>query len=156
VYALPYRVTPDNIEVILRKAVRSTEMMRRIFRHVAQRSFMILKRYKGREKSPHRMQLSAQTLLRVVGDMEGFPVLEETYREIFQDHMDLDAARKVLTWIQEGEIKIEFFEAPYAPSPFAHHLVVQGYSDVVLMEDRRKLLMKLHEMVLKSLERRAS
>jgi ATP-dependent Lhr-like helicase len=156
VYALPYRVTPDNIEVILRKAVRSTEMMRRIFRHVAQRSFMILKRYKGREKSPHRMQLSAQTLLRVVGDMKGFPVLEETYREIFQDHMDLDAARKVLTWIQEGEIKIEFFEAPYAPSPFAHHLVVQGYSDVVLMEDRRKLLMKLHEMVLKSLERRAS
>ncbi len=150
-YSLPYRVTPHNIEGILRKAVKTTEMMRRIFRHVAQRSFMILKRYKGREKSPHRMQLNAETLLRVVGEMDGFPVLEETYREIFQDHMDLDAARQVLEWINNGDVKVEFFEAPYAPSPFAHHLVVQGYNDVVLMEDRRKLLMKLHEMVIKSL-----
>ncbi|MCE4614685.1 MAG: ATP-dependent helicase [Desulfurococcales archaeon] len=152
-YNLPYRVTPDSIEGILRKAVKSTEMMRRIFRHVAQRSFMILKRYKGREKSPHRMQLNAQTLLRVVGEMDGFPVLEETYREVFQDHMDLDSARKVLECIHNGEIEIKFFEAQYAPSPFAHHLVVQGYSDVVLMEDRRKLLMKLHELVIRSLER---
>jgi len=156
IYDLPYHVTPYNIENILRKAVKSTEMMRRIFRHVAQRSFMILKRYKGREKSPHRMQLNAQTLLRVVGEMDGFPVLEETYREIFQDHMDLDAARKVLEWINSGEIKIDFFEAQHAPSPFAHHLVVQGYSDIVLMEDRRKLLMKLHEMVMKSLEKSAT
>jgi ATP-dependent Lhr-like helicase len=149
---LPYMVTPENLEYILRMAVRNTEMMKRIFRHVAQRSFMILKRYKGREKSPHRMQLNAQTLLRVVGRMDGFPVLEETFREIFEDHMDIDSAKKVLQGIKDGSIKLEFFEADNAPSPFAHHLVVQGFSDVVLMEDRRKLLMKLHELVVKALE----
>ena len=150
--ALPYMVTPENLEHVLRKAVRNTEMMKRIFRHVAQRSFMILKRYKGHEKSPHRMQLNAQTLLRVVGNMDGFPVLEETFREIFEDHMDIDSARLVLQGIKDGSIKLEFFEANRAPSPFAHHLVVQGFSDVVLMEDRRKLLMKLHELVVKALE----
>jgi ATP-dependent Lhr-like helicase len=36
-----------------------------------------------------------------------------------------------------------------APSPFAHNLFVISESDVVLMEDRKKLLLKLHEKVFK-------
>ncbi len=152
VESLPHKVTPENIESLLRKAMINTEMMRRIFRHVAQRSFMILRRYKGHEKSPHRLQLNAQTLLRVVSKIEGFPVVEESFREIFEDHMDLESARLVLEWIKKGRIMVKFFNAPGIPSPFAHHLVVQGYSDVVLMEDRKKLLMKLHELVKARLE----
>ena len=152
---LVYRLTPDNLEAVLRRAVRNTEMMRRIFRHVAQRSFMILRRYKEWEKSPHKLQLSAQTLLRVVMKMEKFPVLEETYREIFEDHMNLEGARRVLEWIHGGEVEVRAIGPNAVPSPFAHHLVVQGYSDVVLMEDRRRLLQILHQRVLEYIKERA-
>jgi len=38
------------------------------------------------------------------------------------------------------------------PSPFAHGIVLQGLSDVVLMEDRRAMLERFHRMVLALVE----
>jgi len=147
-------VGPGNMIPLLRRALARTEFMKRIFRHVAQRSFMILKRYKGREKSPHRMQINAETILRNISHLEGFPVIEETYREIMEDKMDVHAAIEVLEKIRSGEITVEYHDSGDTPSPFAHHLAVQGYSDVVLMEDRRRLLQALHRMVLQKISSR--
>ncbi|MCE4617605.1 MAG: ATP-dependent helicase [Desulfurococcales archaeon] len=149
-------VGPGNMIPLLRRALARTEFMKRIFRHVAQRSFMILKRYKGREKSPHRMQVNAETILKNISHLEGFPVLEETYREIMEDKMDVHAAIEVLEGIRAGRINVVYHDSGDTPSPFAHHLAVQGYSDVVLMEDRRRLLQALHRMVLEKISSRAT
>ncbi len=148
------KLRPNNIENILKKVLRRTEMLKRRFRHCAVRSFMILRRYRDRERSVHRLQINAEELLRAIEDLENFPVLKETYREILEDYMHISAAKEVLKNVLEGRIDIKVFGPVSVPSPFAHSIVVHGYSDVVLMEDMRKLLMRFHEQVLEILKNR--
>src|SRR3989449_249573 len=50
-------VTSKNLEDLLRRAIRNTELFKQRFRHCATRSFMILRNYKGREVSIGRQQL---------------------------------------------------------------------------------------------------
>jgi ATP-dependent Lhr-like helicase len=146
-------VTSSNIRSILERAVSRTEMMRRRFRHVAQRSFMILRRYRGYERSPERMQLSAQKLLEVMmEEMPQSPVIRETYREILEDYMDLRAAQRVLSLIESGDIKVWVRGPLPYPSPFAHNVFVKEYSDVILMEDRQKIIAYLHDKIMEYLK----
>ncbi len=142
-------VRSDNIRYILRRALRRSEVLKRRFRHVAERSFAILKNYKGVETSINRRQLNSETLLRIVEKIPGFPLLEETYREVMEDHMDVSNAELVLRWIEEGRVRVKVFTSIDAPSPFAHNIVAQGYSDVVLMEDKRRLLLRLYNAVMR-------
>ncbi len=140
---------PENIADVLKKVLVRTELVKHRFRHCALRSLMMLRRYRDVERDSRKLQLNAEELLKVVGEIDGFPVLEETFREILEDHMDIEAARKVLEWIRSGEIEVRELNARSVPSPFAHNIVLQGYSDIVLMEDRRKLLKKLYEETVK-------
>ncbi|MEM4810197.1 MAG: ATP-dependent helicase, partial [Desulfurococcaceae archaeon] len=140
---------------ILVKVLRKTDLLKRRFRHVAVRSFMLLRRYRDTEKSPHRLQVNAEELLKAVEEIEGFPVLKETYREILMDYMHVDEAIEVLSAIKRGEIEVKAIGPLDAPTPFAHSIVVHGYSDVVLMEDMRKLLARLHDMVMSKLTKSA-
>lgn len=142
------------IEDVLKKALMNTELLKRRFRHCAQRALMILRNYKGWERSPHRMQLSAQAVLEAVKDDPGNVVLRETFREIMEDYMDVKSAKKVLSWIERGKIKVKITGPSDLPSPFAHHIIAIGYQDIVLMEDRKRLLMSLHEMVVRKLKER--
>ncbi len=142
-------VNKNNFRDILENAIKRTEMMRRRFRHVAQRSFMILRRYKGWERSPERMQLNAQKLLELLlEEMPDLPIIKETLREILEDYMDIKAATKVLEWIENNDVKIHIKGPLPYPSPFAHSIVAKGFSDVVLMEDRRKLISLLHDKIM--------
>ena len=146
-------VTPENLRAVLERAVARTEMMRRRFRHVAQRSFMILRRYRGYERSPERLQLSAQRLLEIMlEEMPDSPVVRETFREILEDYMDINNARKVLEWIRSGQVRVVIKGPLPYPSPFAHNTFVRGYSDVVLMEDKRKILAYLHDRIVEYLK----
>ena len=146
------RVTPENIRGILEDVISRTELMKRRFKHVAERMFVILRRYRGYEKSPERLQLSAQRLLELfLENYPDLPVIRETYREILEDYMDIRAAATVLEWIRSGRVRVELRGPLPYPSPFAHSIVVRGYSDVVLMEDKRKLLNLLRERILQLL-----
>ncbi len=130
----------------LKRSLDKTEMLRRRFRHVAVRSFMVLKNYLGREKSVWRQQLSADSILSFLRkNYPDFPVLRETYREIMEDAMDIESAMDYLSKI--GEIEVKIVKTPY-PSPFAFNMYLLGEEDVVLMEDRRKILKELHERVM--------
>lgn len=151
---LVYSVKPDNIESMLRSVLRNTELLKRRFRHCAERGFMLLRRYRSRARDPHTLQLNAQTLLEAVEQIPGFPLLREAYREILEDYMDIENARLVLKWIHDGDVEVGFFGPTSVPSPFAHHIVVRGYSDIVLMEDRRKMLLELHNRVMTLLAER--
>ncbi len=144
-------VRDDNIREVLRKALRRSELIKRRFRHVAERSFAILKNYKGRETSVNRRQVNSEILFKAAESIPGFPLIEEVYREVLEDVMDIGNAEEVLRSIKEGQIKASIIRSFDVPSPFAHNIVVHGYSDVVLMEDRRKLLMKLYERVMKKI-----
>ncbi|MDY6774041.1 MAG: hypothetical protein SVS85_02475, partial [Candidatus Nanohaloarchaea archaeon] len=146
------RLVEDVAEVdlrqVLKKAVRKTELMKRRFRHVASRALMILRNYKGNKKSVGKQQMKSHFLLSAVEDIDpDFPILKETYREIMEDHMDVEHAEEVMEKVREGERDVEVIETDL-PSPFAHHLVLQGQSDVVRLEDKKKRLQQLHEKVM--------
>ncbi|HII61848.1 DEAD/DEAH box helicase [Pyrococcus horikoshii] len=138
----------ENLREILKRALDNTELLKRRFRHVANRGLLILRRYMGREKSLSRQQMNAQTLLNFLKkNHPNFPLLKEVYREIMEDKMDIENAELFLKWIKEGKIKVTVREHPY-PSPFAFNLEVIGASDVVLMEDRRELIKELHKKIM--------
>lgn len=145
-------VTIDNIENIAREAVRRTELFKKRFRHCAERAFMLLRRYKGVDVSLARRQVNSEKLIEIVEKYPRFPIVEEAYREILEDFMDLTHAKEVVKKIHNKEIEIQFIFNQYAPSPFAHSLIAFGYSDIVLMEDKRRLITKLQDMVKKIIE----
>ncbi|MDI3475037.1 MAG: ATP-dependent helicase Lhr and Lhr-like helicase [Thermococcaceae archaeon] len=138
----------EDLRGTLKKALDNTELLKRRFRHVANRGLLILRRYVGRDKSLSRQQMMAVTLLKILKKhYPDFPLLREVYREIMEDKMDVESAELFLSWVREGRIGL-VIEHNRLPSPFAFHLEVIGSSDVVLMEDRRELIKELHRKIM--------
>lgn len=73
-----------------------------------------------------------------------FCILKEARREVLEDLMDIENAKKVLAWIKEGKVKTKIIETE-VPSPFASNLILQGYSDLIRIEDRQDFLKRMHE-----------
>ncbi|MEM3841536.1 MAG: ATP-dependent helicase [Candidatus Micrarchaeaceae archaeon] len=138
----------------IRLNIRKTEMMKRRFRHVASRSFMILKNYKGWKISVGKQQINSQLLLNAVEEIDpDFPVLKETYREVMEDVMDVPTAKEVISRLADGSIKYKFIKTPF-PSPFAHKTLTFGHADVIMMKSKHDYLKKLNRLVLKQINSR--
>ncbi len=147
-------VASSDAQRIIRRNIRRSEMMKRRFRHVAVRSFMVLRNYKGKQISIKRQQINSEALLRAAEEISpDFPVLKETYREIMEDVMDMRRAREILGKLKDGEIRHEIIETPI-PSPFSHTLITFGEADVVMMKDRRRHLRELHKHVIEQIRKR--
>ncbi|MBI5797400.1 ATP-dependent helicase, partial [Candidatus Woesearchaeota archaeon] len=132
---------------VLEIAVDKSEILKRRFRHCAGRALMILRTYGGIKKRVGRQQVSSVILLSAVRRIsENFFIICETRREILEDLMDLDSALEVLKEIEEKKIKIEEVQT-FIPSPFAVQLVMQGYSDILRLEDKQQFLQRMHQMV---------
>ena len=136
------------LDDVLMRAIKDSEHFKQRFRHTASRSFMILRNYKGKEVSVGRQQIRSSYLLDALRNIDGVPVVDETYREIMEDVMDINNAKLILHKIENGEMKIHTIDYTASPSPFAHNAVLAGISDMVLMEDRGALLRELHRKVL--------
>jgi ATP-dependent Lhr-like helicase len=145
---IPGLLRSGEMRGILRRAVKDSEIFKQRFRHVAARAFMVLRNYKGREVSVNRQQVRSSYLLDYLSELESVPVIEETYREVLEDVMDIQNAEAVVRSLEEGEMGI--VTVPYSPipSPFGHNIVLAGISDIVMMEDRSSLLRELHRKVL--------
>ncbi len=139
-----------NLEVneSLRRAVKSTELFKQRFRHCATRSFMVLRRYRGREVSVSRQQLRSEKVLDILFSMENFPIIEETFREIENIVMDVENARFIADRLRNGELGIISLDYTRYPSPFSFGIVSTGITDVVLMEDKSALIRELQESLL--------
>src|SRR5690554_2175603 len=108
------------IEERLGKAVAGTPLFGTIFRHSAQRSLVMPRGGFGGKRQPLWLaRIKAGNLLQTVAKYPDFPLVCETYREIFQDYWDLDALREVLQRIEQGEMEI-YRKRHQTPSPFAH------------------------------------
>jgi ATP-dependent Lhr-like helicase len=141
-----------DLEKIMDLALDKTEILKRRFRHCAARSLMILRNYMGHMKTVGRQQVSSMILLSAVKKIsENFPILAEARREVLQDLMDIDSARHVLKEVEAEKIKLVETYKDF-PSPFAFHLVIQGYSDIFKIEDKAQFLKRMHEKVLARIE----
>ena len=149
-------VTSKNIRGILKEAVEKTDILKRRFRHCASRSLMILRSYKGREKSVGKQQVHSEFLYSAVKKVSNeFPILREARREVFEDLMDVANAEKVLEWIEKGEVKVKRIRTPII-SPFGVGLMMLGRSDLIKMEDRASFLKRMHELHLKVIGSKAA
>jgi len=79
---------------------------------------MILKRYKGYEKSAAEQQVSAETLLSLAEGLDDFAVIEETYRELLDDRLDAPRIRKVAERIDDGDLAVAD-QTVDSPTPLA-------------------------------------
>lgn len=144
-------IDPDEVRDLLRNSLEGTDLLQRYFRINATRSLMILKRYKGYEKSASEQQVSSEMLLGFAGDLEEFAVLEETYREILEDKLAVGAVADVLREVRSGEIALSIDRVD-SPSPLSFGLATLSASDVVLAEDESAVLKEFHERVLKEID----
>jgi len=147
-------MSKKELRSVLREALERSEILKRRFRHCAERSFALLRRYRGEETSINRRQFNSEILLKLAKKLKNFPILEEAYREIMEDYMDVINAEKMLRKIWSGEVNVLFLRNSGPPTPFAHNIVAHGYSDIVRMKDRRALLLKFYEEVMRRIERK--
>ncbi|MCI0497070.1 MAG: ATP-dependent helicase [Thermoplasmata archaeon] len=145
---VPGMLRSGDLEDVLRRAVRQSELFRQRFRHTGARAMMILRNFRGREISVRKQQIRSQSLLDALHRAENFPVISETYNEILHDVMDVGNAIGVLERMESGKVKVRVAGYSDTPSPFGHSVVLAGMSDIVLMEDRSALLRELHRRVL--------
>lgn len=138
----------SDFDEIARLSIEQTEILKRRFRHCAARALMILRNYKGRQKRVGRQQVSSMILMSALKRISNnFPILKEARREVLEDLMDVRNAKLVIDQINDGKIKVEEITTT-VPSPFAFNLIIQGYTDVLKMEDRMEFLKRMHQMVM--------
>lgn len=138
----------ENIEEILIKAIEKTETLAGRFRHCAGRALMILRRYKGKEKSVSRQHIKSKILLNFVKELdENFSILKEARREVIEDFMDIKNAKRVLKMIESGQLEIKQINTNI-PSPFAFNLVAQCYLDVLKYEERIEFIRRMHQAII--------
>lgn len=143
-------LSADQVRDDLRVAISDTDLLQRYFRINATRSLMILKRYKGYEKSASEQQVSSEMLLGFAEDLENFAVIEETYREILEDKLAVDELEAVVDAIESGDLAVERHLVD-SPTPRAFGLATLSASDVVLAEDESAALQAFHEHVLEEI-----
>ena len=144
-------IDPGDARADLRASLEGTDLLERYFRINATRALMILKRYKGHEKSASQQQVNAEMLLGFAEDLDSFAVVEETYREILEDKLNLAGIQEVLAAIQAGDVAVTA-ERVDSPSPRAFGLATLMASDVVLAEDESEVLREFHRRVLEEIE----
>ena len=146
------KLTPTNFENILIRSLDKTETLASRFRHCAGRSLMTLRRYKGHEKSVGRQQVRGKILLKYIQEMDNeFPILKESRREATEDYMDIKNAKRVISWIYNGEMEIRTINT-IIPSPFAFNLVSQGYLEVLKQNDKSEFTKRMHRAVIEKIK----
>jgi ATP-dependent Lhr-like helicase len=142
---------PDAVRSTLRQAVQGTDLLQRYFRIDATRALMILKRYKGYEKSAKQQQVASEMLLSFAEDLDSFAVVEETYREILEDKLHVEGIEAFARSVQEGDVEVARTRVE-SPSPRAFGLATLMASDVVLAEDESAVLQEFHQRVVDEIE----
>ncbi len=137
---------PKEFDRVMKNAIEKTEVLKRRFRHCAGRALMILRTYAGRKKRVGRQQVNSMILMNAVRRIDpDFFILKEARREVLEDLMDIDSARRILTRISNRDTIEEITTT--IPSPFAFNLVLQGRADMMRMEDKTEFLRRMHKMV---------
>ena len=138
---------PDKLKLVLDLAIDKSEIFKRRFRHCATRALMILRNYKGQQKTAGRQQVSSMILLKALQRISNdFFLLNETRREVLEDLMDIEHTKEVLQSIKDKKIKIVEIETQI-PSPFALQLALQGRMDILKIEERHEFLKRMHQMI---------
>ncbi|MBI2650741.1 ATP-dependent helicase [Candidatus Woesearchaeota archaeon] len=141
-------VKSNEMRKVMDMAIEHTEVLKRRFRHCASRAMMILRSYMGHQKRVGRQQVSSMILMNAVKRINpNFCILKEARREVLEDLMDIENAAKVIEGIEQKKILIKEIHTSL-PSPFAFNLILQGFSDLMKIEDKVEFVRRMHEQVM--------
>lgn len=141
----------ENIRKLAELSINDSEILQRRFRHCSARSLMILRNYKGKQKSVARQQMSSRLLFSAVKELDkNFCILKEARREVLEDVMDIKATQKVIEMIRKKETKIKIVVTEN-PSPFALNIYAQGRSDLIRIENRIEFIRRMHKKILEKI-----
>ena len=141
-------VKSKEMRKVMDMAIEHSEILKRRFRHCAGRSLMILRNYMGHEKRVGRQQVSSMILMSAVKRIDpNFCILKEARREVLEDLMDIENTSKVIEGIEQKKILVKEIRTSL-PSPFAFNIVLQGFTDLLKIEDKVEFIRKLHEQVM--------
>lgn len=146
IQALLHSMTEENCEALLRRALQGTSLLQSVFRINAARSYLIIRSYKGRHKSARHQQMDADMLLGLAESIEGFPVLEESYREIMEDRLEMDRIKKVLRGLASAEVEM-VVKKEDIPCPLAFGLAALGAAGGQRRERMREMQEALMEKI---------
>ena len=105
------------------------------FRQNAARALLLPRGRPGRRTPLWLQRLRAHDLLDYASAHAGFPMIAETYREILEDLLPLDALRRVLTEVETGQARFAVRRSRH-PSPFASSLLLDFTAAFFYDEDR--------------------
>jgi ATP-dependent Lhr-like helicase len=145
-----YSLDETQARDILRLSLEESQLLKRMFRINATRSLMILRNYKGHQKSAKRQQVSADMMLSYAHRLEDFAVLEESYREIIEDKLEIAHIQQVIREIKDGRMEVRVVQVG-SPSPLSFGIASLSASDVVLAEDKNSLLREFHKRVMEKI-----
>ncbi|OPY25812.1 MAG: putative ski2-type helicase [Methanocella sp. PtaU1.Bin125] len=135
---------------LLRASLEESQLLKRMFRINATRSLMILRNYKGHQKSAKRQQVSADMMLSYAHKLDDFAVLEESYREIIEDKLEIAHIQSIVRDIKDGSMEVDVIQVE-TPSPMSFGIASLSASDVVLAEDKTSLLKEFHRRVMEKI-----
>ncbi len=138
----------DKLDLLMKNAIENSEVLKRRFRHCATRAFMILRNYLGRQKRVGRQQVTSMILMSALKRISiDFSILKEARREVLEDLMDIENTKKVIQQINNGTMLIKDITTT-VPTPFAFNISLQGYMDILKIEDKYEFLQRMHNQVL--------
>ena len=141
-------VKSQEMRKVMDMAIELTEILKRRFRHCATRAMMILRTYMGHQKRVGRQQVSSMILLNAVRRINpNFCILKEARREVLEDLMDIENATKVIEGIEQKKILVKEISTSL-PSPFAFNLILQGFTDLMKIEDKAAFVRRMHQQIM--------
>ncbi len=141
-------IKSKELRKVMDMAIEQTEVLKRRFRHCATRAMMILRSYMGHQKRVGRQQVSSMILLNAVKRISNdFCILKEARREVLEDLMDIENTTKVIEGIEKKMILVKEIHTSI-PSPFSFNLILQGFTDIMKIEDKAEFLRRMHEQVM--------
>ncbi len=144
---------PRDFDRDLLEGLRSSHLLRTMFRHVANTGLLVLRRAAGRTlRRGSQSWNSTKIFERVWRADREFPLLRETLRTVTRDLLDAPAAKAYLESI-EGAPRVLH---PAAATPFTFGIITSSFGDSVVLDDRTSMVEALHDRVLEVLGERAA
>jgi ATP-dependent Lhr-like helicase len=114
-------VTAANVQSLILEELGDSALFALRFRQNASRALLLPTG--GGQRAPLWLQrLRGRDLLQIARRHPDFPIVVETFRECFQNHLDVPRLQKLLADIAAGEVEVITRRAE-APSPFASGLL---------------------------------
>jgi ATP-dependent helicase Lhr and Lhr-like helicase len=133
-------VSPETVELFLRKRLEQTGFFGARFRENAERALLLPKSSFRRRMPLWLIRLRSKELLAAVHSYDDFPILLETWRTCLEDEFDLQHVKTMIEEIQTGIVHVSE-TVTRAASPFAGNLVWKQ-TNKYMYEDDTPILAK--------------